>query len=235
MGLSPTVSSNGEVAEWLKAPVLKTGDLQRSVGSNPTLSANAMRGFQITEACGARDRLRICGDSVSKTGDARAHLRISGHLSRCSSSGRAPDLGSGGRVFESPHLDQFASVAQLAEHLPSKQDVAGSSPVTRSNPVSCGKMRCPPRCMWSQKRHRAQKNNSEVIPVLVLAKRPWMSVDAKTTAFENGRQVDPRFPFPTKAEVEFCMTCPFADECKNCLAPKPKRKARRGRPLKVRC
>ena len=30
---------NGEVAEWLKAPVLKTGDAKASVGSNPTLSA----------------------------------------------------------------------------------------------------------------------------------------------------------------------------------------------------
>lgn len=28
----------GNVAEWLKAPVLKTGDLDGSVGSNPTVS-----------------------------------------------------------------------------------------------------------------------------------------------------------------------------------------------------
>ena len=27
------------MAEWLKAPVLKTGDVKASVGSNPTLSA----------------------------------------------------------------------------------------------------------------------------------------------------------------------------------------------------
>ena len=31
--------SHGEVAEWSKAPVLKTGDVKASVGSNPTLSA----------------------------------------------------------------------------------------------------------------------------------------------------------------------------------------------------
>ena len=31
--------SHGEMAEWLKAPVLKTGDVKASVGSNPTLSA----------------------------------------------------------------------------------------------------------------------------------------------------------------------------------------------------
>ena len=29
----------GEVAEWSKAPVLKTGESKGSVGSNPTLSA----------------------------------------------------------------------------------------------------------------------------------------------------------------------------------------------------
>ncbi len=30
----------GEVAEWLKAPVLKTGVSQGTAGSNPVLSAN---------------------------------------------------------------------------------------------------------------------------------------------------------------------------------------------------
>ena len=31
---------DGEMSERLKEPVLKTGDVQASVGSNPTLSAN---------------------------------------------------------------------------------------------------------------------------------------------------------------------------------------------------
>ena len=31
---------NGEMSEWLKEPVLKTGGAQVLVGSNPTLSAN---------------------------------------------------------------------------------------------------------------------------------------------------------------------------------------------------
>ena len=31
--------THGEMAEWSKAPVLKTGDVKASVGSNPTLSA----------------------------------------------------------------------------------------------------------------------------------------------------------------------------------------------------
>jgi hypothetical protein len=30
--------SQGEVVEWLMAPVLKTGEVKASVGSNPTLS-----------------------------------------------------------------------------------------------------------------------------------------------------------------------------------------------------
>ena len=32
--------AHGEMAEWSKAPVLKTGDVKASVGSNPTLSAS---------------------------------------------------------------------------------------------------------------------------------------------------------------------------------------------------
>ena len=35
-----TLSAYGEMSEWLKEPVLKTGDVKASVGSNPTLSAN---------------------------------------------------------------------------------------------------------------------------------------------------------------------------------------------------
>ena len=31
---------SGEMSEWLKEPVLKTGGAQVPVGSNPTLSAN---------------------------------------------------------------------------------------------------------------------------------------------------------------------------------------------------
>lgn len=35
------VVDDGSVAEWLKAPVLKTGNGQPFVGSNPTASASA--------------------------------------------------------------------------------------------------------------------------------------------------------------------------------------------------
>ena len=37
-----TAFSHGEMAEWSKAPVLKTGDVKASVGSNPTLSARKL-------------------------------------------------------------------------------------------------------------------------------------------------------------------------------------------------
>ena len=39
--LRVTALQNGEMSERLKEPVLKTGDAQASVGSNPTLSAKS--------------------------------------------------------------------------------------------------------------------------------------------------------------------------------------------------
>lgn len=35
-------TGRGEMSEWLKEPVLKTGDVEASVGSNPTLSATSL-------------------------------------------------------------------------------------------------------------------------------------------------------------------------------------------------
>jgi hypothetical protein len=35
--------SQGEVVEWLMAPVLKTGEVKASVGSNPTLSVSELK------------------------------------------------------------------------------------------------------------------------------------------------------------------------------------------------
>ena len=40
MRVQETAPSYGEMSEWLKEPVLKTGGAQVPVGSNPTLSAN---------------------------------------------------------------------------------------------------------------------------------------------------------------------------------------------------
>ena len=47
MRVQETAPSCGEMSEWLKEPVLKTGGAQVPVGSNPTLSAkfkNEIRG-----------------------------------------------------------------------------------------------------------------------------------------------------------------------------------------------
>ena len=38
---------HGEMSERLKEPVLKTGDVQESVGSNPTLSATFLNSYVI--------------------------------------------------------------------------------------------------------------------------------------------------------------------------------------------
>ena len=51
-GIDSGVFTHGEMAEWSKAPVLKTGDVKASVGSNPTLSANlysVCRSTQVAE------------------------------------------------------------------------------------------------------------------------------------------------------------------------------------------
>ncbi len=56
----------------------------------------------------------------------------SGAATGCGAVGSAPGLGPGGPRFESAHPD-FAGVTQLVEFLPSKQAVAGSSPVSRSS------------------------------------------------------------------------------------------------------
>ena len=54
------------------------------------------------------------------------------HYGACSSVGRASDCGSEGPGFETLLTPISAGVAQLAERLPSKQEVAGSNPVSRS-------------------------------------------------------------------------------------------------------
>ena len=44
--LAEVAFTHGEMAEWSKAPVLKTGDVKASVGSNPTLSASFITGLR---------------------------------------------------------------------------------------------------------------------------------------------------------------------------------------------
>ena len=52
---------HGEMSERLKEPVLKTGDVQASVGSNPTLSATFLNSYVIcrsTQEAEGAPRLR---------------------------------------------------------------------------------------------------------------------------------------------------------------------------------
>lgn len=66
IGLSNLLVRIGEVVEWLMAPVLKTGEVKASVGSNPTLSVcpwNAHR-FQTPAHALVREAGRgLCGSS----------------------------------------------------------------------------------------------------------------------------------------------------------------------------
>ncbi len=48
----------GEMSERLKEPVLKTGDAQASVGSNPTLSANILYSCRSTQEAEGAPLLR---------------------------------------------------------------------------------------------------------------------------------------------------------------------------------
>ena len=47
MRVQETAPSYGEMSEWLKEPVLKTGGAQVPVGSNPTLSAKTQTCIRI--------------------------------------------------------------------------------------------------------------------------------------------------------------------------------------------
>ncbi len=51
----------------------------------------------------------------------------------CGAVGSAPGLGPGGPRFESAHPDHSRGSNSVVEFLPSKQAVAGSSPVSRSS------------------------------------------------------------------------------------------------------
>ena len=47
---TPLFSVSGEVAEWPNAPVLKTGEVYPSAGSNPAVSANIFLGPLLNDA-----------------------------------------------------------------------------------------------------------------------------------------------------------------------------------------
>ena len=66
--------AHGEMAEWSKAPVLKTGDVKASVGSNPTLSASfSVRAPSEDEAL-IFDRKRTGGNSDRRLFSDRGYV-----------------------------------------------------------------------------------------------------------------------------------------------------------------
>lgn len=79
----------GRLAEWSNAVVLKTIDLHGSEGSNPSSSATI-------RCIGVEVNISVC-----HTEDQEFESPIHRNASQISSTGRAPDLYSGGYGFDS--------------------------------------------------------------------------------------------------------------------------------------
>lgn len=68
---------------------------------------------------------------------------------------------------------------------------------------------------------------------MIEAVRPWVSIDASWYIWLEDKWVKSDLTtYDSQSQIEFCMTCPFADECHNCLALRVgkrdgKRRARR--------
>lgn len=65
------------------------------------------------------------------------------------------------------------------------------------------------------------------------ASLPWRSRDAKEYSYYEGRWVNPQFTtYDSSAQITLCLSCPFSDECKDCVSIKQKRK--KFRPLRMK-
>lgn len=54
---------------------------------------------------------------------------------------------------------------------------------------------------------------------MVASARPWDSVDAGSLMYNNGRWVKSELlPQDSQAQIELCLTCPYADDCHDCVA-----------------
>ena len=75
----PSLAPYGEVAEWLKALVLKTSEGNTSVGSNPTLPANPQY------SCVNKQLIRTISDGkdMGKGAEARLYLVCVSNWCRC--------------------------------------------------------------------------------------------------------------------------------------------------------
>ena len=54
---------------------------------------------------------------------------------------------------------------------------------------------------------------------MVASVRPWNSLDAGSLMYNNGRWVRSELlPQDSQAQIELCLTCPYADDCHDCVA-----------------
>ena len=83
----------GGVVEWLMAPVLKTGESQDSVGSNPTPSVLHLRPWPLPKAQSPSARTACCRSRSSRSSSDSLLIRL---LSRSASRGKAIGPGRGG-------------------------------------------------------------------------------------------------------------------------------------------
>ena len=67
--------------------------------------------------------------------------------------------------------------------------------------------------------------------MMIAAVMPWKSIDASGYIYLDGKWVDSDVTtYDDQAQIELCMTCPFADECHDCVAVgRTSRKRRRKR------
>lgn len=48
--------------------------------------------------------------------------------------------------------------------------------------------------------------------------RPWFSLDAGLLMYREGRwEKSDLLPSDSQAQIELCLTCPYADDCHDCL------------------
>lgn len=53
---------------------------------------------------------------------------------------------------------------------------------------------------------------------MVESVRPWDSLDAGSLMYNNGRWVRSELlPQDSQAQIELCLTCPYADDCHDCV------------------
>ena len=76
---------------------------------------------------------------------------------------------------------------------------------------------------------------AEIQETEIFASLPWRSQDAKEYSYYEGRWVNPQFTtYDSPDQINLCLNCPFADECKDCVTLKHDRKVFRKLSMKGR-